>query len=346
MTDELTIVTDTRFELIPAGADKYARSRLAHFAKWQTGHGRPWHDPDLAAYRDAMLADGKRPSTVAACLSTVRARYRAIVKDNETRQALFEAAAVHVGDGPADRKAWVDEMLTRIENAIDPDLSPVKQVTRQDRPDSDQLRLTSEQAGALLAAPGVDTVRGLRDTAIIGLLLCTGVREAELTALDVTDLRQRLGGELALHVREGKGCKERLVPYGALSWVLTIVDRWLEVAGIRDGPVFRGFYRDGQTVRPGRLTVRAVQDVLGGYPIVIDGEPVTVRPHDCRRTYARRLYEAGVDVVAIQQNLGHSDLKTTLGYIGALDVERRRPPAIYSFDLAGLFKQAEMALDG
>jgi len=342
----LTTTGQTRVDLIPTGADKCARSRLAHFVRWQTSHGRPWHDPDLTAYRDAMLADGKQPATVAAHLSTVRARYRAIVKDNATRQALFDAAAQVVGVGPADRKAFVDEMLTRIENAIDPDLSPVKQVTRQDRPDSDELRLTAEQAGALLAAPGVDTARGLRDTAIIGLLLCTGVREAELTALDVPDLRQRLGGELALHVREGKGCKERLVPYGALSWALAIVDRWLEVAGVQVGAVVRGFYRDGQTVRPGRLTVRAVQDVLGAYPIVADGDLVTVKPHDCRRTYARRLYEAGVDVVAIQQNLGHSDLKTTLGYIGALDVARRRPPAIYAFDVAGLMHQAKMAFDG
>jgi len=340
-----TIETSAHGALIPAGADKCTRSRLGHFVRWQAGHGRPWYEPDLTAYRDAMLADGRQPSTVAACLSTVRARYRAIVKDNETRQALFDAAAMHVGDGPADRKAYVDELLTRIENAIDPHLSPVKQVERQDRPDSDELRLTSEQAGALLAAPGVDTMRGLRDTAIIGLLLCTGVREAELTALDVADLRQRLGGELALHVREGKGCKERLVPYGALSWALAIVDRWLEVAGVQDGAVFRGFYRDGQTVRPGRLTVRAVQDVLGAYPIVVDGEPVAVKPHDCRRTYARRLYEAGVDVVAIQQNLGHSDLKTTLGYIGALNVERRRPPAIYTFDVAGLMRQGELGLN-
>ena len=341
----LTTIEQMRVDLIPTDADKCARSRLAHFAKWQGGHGRTWYEPDLAAYRDAMLADGKRASTVAAHLSTVRARYRAIIRDNDTRQALFDAAAQVVGVGPADRKAYVDELLTRVENAIDPDLSPVKQVKRQDRPDSDELRLTSEQAGALLAAPGVDTARGLRDTAIVAMLLCTGVREAELTALDVADLRQRLGGELALHVREGKGAKERLVPYGALSWALTIVDRWLQVAGVQAGAVVRGFYRDGQTVRPGRLTVRAVQDVLGAYPIVADGDLVTVKPHDCRRTYARRLYEAGVDVVAIQQNLGHSDLKTTLGYIGALDVARRRPPAIYAFDVAGLMRQAELGLN-
>ena len=40
--------------------------------------------------------------------------------------------------------------------------------------------------------------------------------------------------------------------------------------------------------------------------------------------------------VAYQQNLGHADVKTTLGYIGELDVGKRRPPAIYEFDLKSL----------
>ena len=59
-------------------------------------------------------------------------------------------------------------------------------------------------------------------------------------------------------------------------------------------------------------------------------------PHDLRRTYARRLYDAGTALVAIQQNLGHADVKTTLGYMGELDAEQRTPPAIYSFDLENL----------
>jgi site-specific recombinase XerD len=72
-------------------------------------------------------------------------------------------------------------------------------------------------------------------------MLCTGIREAELCALTVEDLRQRLGGSLALHVCQGKGAKERLVPYGALEWVLAIVEAWLRIASVTDGPVFRGF---------------------------------------------------------------------------------------------------------
>ena len=69
---------------------------------------------------------------------------------------------------------------------------------------------------------------------------------------------------------------------------------------------------------------------------MVDGKLAKVKPHDLRRTYARRLYEAGVDLVAIQQNLGHASQQTTLGYIGTLDVARRKPPAVYSFDLSSL----------
>ena len=58
--------------------------------------------------------------------------------------------------------------------------------------------------------------------------------------------------------------------------------------------------------------------------------------HDLRRTYARRLYEAGVDLVALRQNLGHSHSKTTLRCIGVLDADTRRPPAVCTFDLGRL----------
>ena len=126
------------------------------------------------------------------------------------------------------------------------------------------------------------------------------------------------------------------MPYGDLDWVLVIVAAWLDAAGIHEGPVFRGFYRGNKSLRPGPLSVRAIQYLLARYPIAVNGDLVTVKPHDLRRTYARRLYEAGMAPVEIQQNLGHAGLKTTLGYIGTLDAEQRRPPAVYAFDLSQL----------
>jgi site-specific recombinase XerD len=332
MATELVTLNQLEAPIVPAGLGKDAKHRLSRFAAWIARGGQDWHKPNLAAYRDHMLAAGLAPSTVSAHLSTIRARYREIMRDRDK----FYVIARERTQEPLEQKAAVDEMITRIQNAIDPAAAPVKVLLSQDVADATHLRLTTAQAEALMAAPGVGTLLGLRDTAALALMLCTGIREAELVALDVVDLRQRLGGELALHVREGKGCKERLIPFGGLEWVLAIVDKWLAAAGITSGPVLRGFYKGGRRLRSGRLNVRQVQRLIGQYPVMVDGDLVAVRAHDLRRTYARRLYEAGADLLGIQQNLGHAQQRTTLGYIGTLDAERRKPPAVYTFDLAVL----------
>lgn len=302
------------------------------FTTWLGDNGNDWTRPDLAAYRDHLLQE-HAPATVAAHLSTIRGQYRRILTDNTTRDTLMAMTPAEAS--PADKKAFVDEVLIRLENAINPLHSKVTQITHQDRPDAAHLRLTRHQAEALLEGPGVDTLQGIRDTAIIAMLLCTGIREAELCNLDVPDLRQQLGGELALHIREGKGSKERLVVYGELDWCLVVVDAWLKAAGIDDGPVFRG-YHNGYRKQRGRLSVRAVEYIISSYPISVNGKLVTVHPHDCRRTYARQMYDAGMPPMAIQQNLGHASWKTTQGYIGALDAHTRKPAAVYTFDLGKL----------
>jgi len=332
---------DIKALLLPANADKDTRSRMGAFVAWLIENRRAWHEPDLAAYRDHLKSKGYHAATVSAHLSSLRAAYQRLLRNNDLRAAWFDSAGaelctIHADDTPANRKAFVDERYLRLQNAIDPKNSPVNMVKSQDKADSAQVRLTRTQAEALLRAPGVTPLSALRDTALIALLLCTGIREAEACALEVIDLRQRLGGELALHVRKGKGSKERLVPYGDLAWVLVVLDKWLEAAGISQGRVFRSFWRGGQSLR-GPLSVRAVENIVSQYPAVTEyGKPLTVHPHDLRRTYARRLYEEGLDLVSISQNLGHASTRTTLLYIGELGADKRRAPGVYSFDLTAL----------
>jgi site-specific recombinase XerD len=316
------------------GDNKDASSRVRQFVAWMEHEGFAWFSPDLEAYRDRLLEAGMAPSSVAAHLSTIRGAYKRLMRHNPTRDLLY--AMTSADDPPERRKAIIDEMMVRLQNAVHPDTAHVKVIRHQDTADAAHVRLTREQAELLLAAPGVTSIQGLRDTAVIALLLCTGLREAELCGLEVDDLRQSYGGALALRVRRGKGSKARLVPYGDLDWCLEIVEAWMRRAGISDGPAFRGLYRHGLKVRPGRLSVRAVEYILATYPIEINGQLRPITPHDCRRTYARRLFEAGVDLVAIQQNLGHTDTKTTLRYIGALDADRRRARGVYGFDLSAL----------
>jgi integrase len=300
-------------------------------------------------YRDHLLAEGYSAATVSGHLSTVRARIRQL-NTVALRQSLYER--VPDGTPPADAKAFVDETLERLRLNMDPAHSEVKQATVQDTEDSAHVRLTVAQCDELVSAPGIDTLPGMRDSALLALILATGIREAEAVALVVEDLRQTFGNELSLRITSGKGKKKRLVPYGDNLFVLRIVDAWLARAGIESGRVFRGFYKtpiDRQTGHPlppkvrRSLSVRAVQSILERYPVTgEDGQPVRVRPHDLRRTYARRQYEMGVPVVEIQQNLGHSSQQTTLGYIGTLDATARRGKRMFTFADMGRLRECTL----
>ena len=318
--------------------NKDTDSRLSRFVDYLQSEGLDWHTPDLAGYRDTLLQAGYKASTVAAHLTTVRSAYSKVLKDNTVREWILNSTPSDLS--VADRLALLNEALARLQNATDPKQSEVKQGTKQDEADSEHVRLSPSQAIALIDAPGVDDLKGLRDSAIIALMLCTGIREAELSGLVVDDLRQAIGGELALRVTEGKGKKQRLIPYGELDWCLVLVDAWLLKAGIDEGPVFRGLKRN-KTPRSQAMTTRAVQLMLSEYKIPINGAMRAIRPHDLRRSYARLQYEAGMQPLALQQNLGHVKHETTQHYIGSLDAKERRARAAIPYALGRLGRLLE-----
>lgn len=307
--------------LLPVDSSKDEKHRLLKFAEWLDETDRGWAAPDLRAYRDYLLRDaGLSPESVSVHLSTIRSRYRTLLLDRKLFFALIPSQASF-----AEHKALVDELIARIEAQIDPRMASVKTRSSQERPDSENLRLSRDQARALLLSPDTATLGGKRDRAIIAMLLCTGIREAELCDLRVDDLRQSIEGKPALHIRAGKGLKERLVPYGSMRWCLNDVAGWLRAAAIGGGYVFRGL-RKGDHVRNTPLNERTIQKILERYPVLINDSIMVVRPHDCRRTYARWLYDAGVKVDAIRQNMGHETIEMTFHYIGQPGIADRLPP--------------------
>jgi integrase len=171
-------------------------------------------------------------------------------------------------------------------------------------------------------------------------MLTTGIRAEEASSLVVADLRQTFGGELSLHIRHGKGDKERLIPYGEMDWILmVVVEDWLSAAGISFGPVFRGFYKGYRKVRKNALSTRAIQDIVGIYSIVVDEKIIVLTPHSLRRSYARILFQAGMDPGKIKQNMGHENIQTTFDYIGTLDASDRRPPNALFFDVGSYLRE-------
>ena len=328
--------------LMPEHPDKDVRSRMGFYIDWLTEQRLAWYQPNLEVYRDYLLygrtREDKRgdrkpaplsPATVQAHLATIRSRYNALLtRSNEARDRLYELT--NPDDKEAEQQALVNEFFVRISNDVHPATAPVKLVEKQDIADSEKLRLKPYQVKALVQTPGISTLRGMRDTALMTLMVCTGIRAAEAAALQVDDLRQRLGGELSLRVREGKGRKQRLIPYGPLDWCLMYVDAWLRAAEIKAGRVFRGIRRGGKSVRQKGIGAWTVNGIMNSYPISIDGALRLVKPHDLRRTYARNAYDFGMDLERIRQNLGHTSLQTTQTYIGELDGRDRHPPNMFS----------------
>jgi len=183
--------------------------------------------------------------------------------------------------------------------------------------------LATDEVDRLLAAPETSTAAGRRDGAILELFYASGLRLSELADLDLDDVN--LGGRV-VRVR-GKGGKERIVPFNHAA------SRALK-AMLADAPAARG--PDGTSraadrhrrprrplflnLRGARLTTRSIDRIVRRY--VIEAAITRgVSPHALRHTFATHLLQAGADLRAIQELLGHARLSTTQRYTH-LDVRR------------------------
>ena len=186
--------------------------------------------------------------------------------------------------------------------------------------------LGSDDTDRLLAAPDADSLAGRRDRAILELFYASGLRLSELVGLDLEDVN--LSGRM-LRVR-GKGGKERLVPCNQ-SAADAIRDMLTDRAAMPPAPPTRGSRAPQRSharsrsplflnQRGGRLTTRSVDRIVRRY--VSDAniaQPIS--PHALRHTFATHLLQAGADLRAIQELLGHSRLSTTQRYTH-LDIAR------------------------
>jgi len=183
--------------------------------------------------------------------------------------------------------------------------------------------LATDEVDRLLAAPDASTAAGRRDAAILELFYASGLRLGELADLDLDDVN--LGGRI-VRVR-GKGGKERLVPFNhaAARAVQTMMAHTPPTA--RQAVARRSVDRHRRTRRPlflnlrgARLTTRSIDRIVRRYvreAAIARG----ISPHALRHTFATHLLQAGADLRAIQELLGHARLSTTQRYTH-LDVAR------------------------
>jgi integrase/recombinase XerC len=167
--------------------------------------------------------------------------------------------------------------------------------------------LTVDDMFRLLDAVRPVGVLGLRNRAILETLYSTGVRVSELAGLDVGDVDAANG----LIRVSGKGGKQRLVPVGpkalaALTAYRQALDAETGVTRDGNGAVFLN-------KRGGRLTTRSIARIVDKMARAC-ALAMPVSPHAMRHSFATHMLDAGVDLRAVQELLGHSSLSTTQRY--------------------------------
>jgi site-specific recombinase XerD len=181
-------------------------------------------------------------------------------------------------------------------------------------PQSLPLVLTREQVATLLKAVQLPRYRTL-----LGLIYHTGLRVGEAVRIELRDLRETHTDHPRLHVRCGKGGKDRFVPLSA-AMVTELRDWWKThkhptflFPGPTTGWRERGQPADAAARADTHLSVSAVQTTFR-LARAASGLPAEATVHTLRHCYATHLLEEGVSLRLISQYLGHVSLDTTVIY--------------------------------
>jgi site-specific recombinase XerD len=255
----------------------------------------PWHllrYQHTAAVR-AALAEQYKPATankvLAALRGTLKAAWRLELVEAEAYHRAADVVAVRGSSAPAGRE------------------------------------LTPGEIRALLEACAADTSpAGVRDAAILALLYGAGLRRAEAVRLDVSDLNLE-GADAGRVTVHGKGNKAGIVYARGAS--LAVLRAWLArrstaLTGDTSGALLLPVSQRGAVVHtralrggpeaPARLTEHALYKRLRLRAAEAGVRPFS--PHDCRRTFAGDLLDAGADIVTVQKLLRHASVATTGKY--------------------------------
>jgi len=226
---------------------------------------------DVEAFLAAQFHAGARASSIGRGLSSLRRFYR-----------------LHLQQGTAKR-------------------DPTLRVTAPKLPRRLPKNLSEAQVEALLAAPDVDTVLGLRDRAMLETLYACGLRVSELVGLTLSQVSLDMGVVRVI----GKGRKERMVPLGeeAVDWIARYAST-ARVALAGKAKVNAMFL----SARHAPISRQAFWQLVKRYGVIAGIPAATLSPHVLRHAFATHLINHGADLRVVQLLLGHSDITTTTIY--------------------------------
>jgi integrase/recombinase XerC len=236
---------------------------------------RDWKQIDHIAVRgflSQLYEKGLSKTSVARALAAVRSLYRWLAREGVVEQNPAKLVATPKLAKKLPRVPTIEEMNSVIDGAM-PEIAAFPE----------------------------------RDRLLFELLYGCGIRNSELTGINLDDIR--LSAE-AILIR-GKGKKERYVPFGdsvksALAAYLPQRTKIVGAAGAHSSALLIN-------TRGGRLTTRSVGRIVKKIAVAKGLSP-DVHPHTLRHAFGTHMLEEGADLRAIQELLGHERLATTQRY--------------------------------
>ena len=264
----------------PKTVETYTRALRQLFSYFSlNGITRPTR-ADILAFRDELKASGHKPTTVQNYITATK-----IFFSWTEQEGLYPNVADHLKGAKLDREHKKDY-------------------------------LTSRQVKEVLAGVDRSTEQGLRDYAMLFLMVTGGLRTIEVSRANIGDLRT-LGDNSVLYV-QGKGREEKTDYIKLSAPAEQAIRAYLKARGEKDeeAPLFSSTSNNN---RGARLTTRSVSGIVktrlqqAGY----DSEKLTA--HSLRHTAVTLSLLAGKDITEVQQFARHANIATTMIYNHALD---------------------------
>jgi len=171
--------------------------------------------------------------------------------------------------------------------------------------------LNRAQAERLLNQPDTSSLKGLRDAALLAVLVVCGLRREEATNLTVEHVQQRDDGWWIVDIK-GKRDKIRSIPI--FDGHDATIRAWMDAAGIASGPIFLAMRKGGKIDGGRAMSTQAIWDLVRAYCAALGFGDIA--PHDLRRSAAKLWLAAGAPIEQISKWLGHESITTTQRYLG------------------------------
>lgn len=267
----------------PKTIDTYSKAlrRLSDYLS-SNGITQPQRE-DLIAYREELKHKGYKPTTIQGYISAARLFF-----SWTAQEGFYPNIADHLKGAKLNRDHKKDY-------------------------------LTSRQTKELLASVNRDSIQGLRDYAILALMITGGLRTIEVIRANVDDLRN-IGDNVVLYI-QGKG-KEEKTEYIKLSApVEKAIRTYLQRRGETDetAPLFASCSNNN---KGSRLTTRSISGIVKEHMKDAGYDSPRLTAHSLRHTAVTLSLLAGKDITEVQQFARHANISTTMIYNHALDMAK------------------------